>query len=277
MLSQDIRQRILNALKDTPISTSMLAKRAKLSRITVAKYLTALSAEGAVEVTRIGKALAWHATERKPHVGIIAKTGTARIIQLALGKEYHYVLATNASQVKHCFLVLTDQPRIARSLGEQRDVILIGETDERAFSIPELFETGELVALVRKIEAEQEESNVPANACIAIENIEDCEELFGFQGAEELIELTMRLLEEHAIPFTQYQRTYFLLEERVSEEVLADIEQTFHTLLAHLYGEMVTPGEEMTYDDSTYLVPSLTITLSAPPVAVDPKTSATAN
>jgi hypothetical protein len=255
----------------------MLAKRAKLSRITVAKYLTALSAEGAVEVTRIGKALAWHATERKPHVGIIAKTGTARIIQLALGKEYHYVLATNASQVKHCFLVLTDQPRIARSLGEQRDVILIGETDERAFSIPELFETGELVALVRKIEAEQEESNVPANACIAIENIEDCEELFGFQGAEELIELTMRLLEEHAIPFTQYQRTYFLLEERVSEEVLADIEQTFHTLLAHLYGEMVTPGEEMTYDDSTYLVPSLTITLSAPPVAVDPKTSATAN
>lgn len=264
MLSETIREKILGTIKGTPVSTSMIAKRSKLSRITVAKYLSALEAEGAVEVARIGKALAWRGVEQKAHVGIIAKTGTARMVQLALGKEYAYTLATSTSAVKNCFVIITDSVRVARALGEEHDVILIGTADESAFSIPELFETAELATLVRKIHAEQSQPTVAATACITIEHIEDCEELFGFQGAEELITLTKRLLEEHNLVYAQYERTYFLIEGVIPEDVLGDIEQTFHTILAHLYGEMVTPGDEMTYDGITHIVPCLTMTLSAP-------------
>jgi hypothetical protein len=242
----------------------MIAKRSKLSRITVAKYLTALQADGTVEVARIGKALAWRVAERKPTVGIIAKTGTARMVQLALGDLYAYTLATTASAVKGSEVIVTDNARIARSLGDEHDVILIGASEENSFGMPELFEAGELAALVRKLIEEQEAPDVHATACIAIEHIEDCEEVFGFQGAEELITLTRRLLEEHRIAYVPYERTYFLIEGTVPEDVLADIEQTFHTILAHLYGEMVTPGEEMTYDGVTHMVPALTMTLATP-------------
>lgn len=264
MLSDTIRDKILGTIKTTAVSTSMIAKRSKLSRITVAKYLSALEAEGAVEVARIGKALAWRSVERKPLVGVIAKTGTARMVQLALGSEYEYRLATNAAATKNCFVLITDNARVARTLGDERDVILVGASEENVFSIPELFETGELASLVRKIMAEQTQQDVNATACITIEHIEDCEELFGFQGAEELITLTRRLLSEHGIMYTEYERVYFLVEGTLPEGILADIEQTFHAILAHLYGEMVTPGEETTYDGITHTVPSLTMTLSTP-------------
>jgi len=264
MLSDTIRDKILGTIKETPVSTSMIAKRSKLSRITVAKYLSALEAEGAVEVARIGKALAWRGVEQKPRVGIIAKTGTARMVQLALGKEYAYTMGTGTAAVKNCFVIITDSARIARTLGEERDIILIGATEENAFCVPELFETNELAALTRKILAEQAQPAITATACITIEHIEDCEELFGFQGAEELITLTKRLLDEHGLHYTQYERTYFLVEGTLPEDVLADVEQTFHAIIAHLYGEMVTPGEETTYDGMTHTVPCLTMTLAAP-------------
>ncbi len=264
MLSDTIRDKILCTIKQTPVSTSMIAKRSKLSRITVAKYLSALEAEGAVEVARIGKALAWRSIEQKPRVGIIAKTGTARMIQLTLGHEYSYTLATNTAPVKDCFIVITDNVRVARALGDERDVILVGASEENVFSIPELFETSELIALVRKINTEQMQPDVNATACITIEHIEDCEELFGFQGAEELITLTKRLLDEHSITYIQYERIYFLVEGTLPEGILADVEQTFHTILSHLYGEVVAPGEETTYDGVTHTVPCLTMTLSAP-------------
>lgn len=264
MLSDTIRDKILETIKETPISTSMIAKRSKLSRITVSKYLTALQAEGVVEVARIGKALAWRGAHQKPRIGIVAKTGTARMVQLALGKDYAYTVGTSTAAVKSCFVIITDNARIARSLGDEHDVILIGSSEENVFSVPELFETHELSALVRKILAEQEHPDVAATACITIENIEECEDLFGFQGAEELVTLTRRLLDEHGLRYTQYERVYFLIEGSVPEDVLADIEQTFHTILAHLYGEMVTPGEEMTYDGITHLVPALTMTLANP-------------
>ncbi len=262
MLSDAIQSKILAVLSDTVLSTSMIARRAKLSRITVAKYLSSMESRGVVEVARVGKALAWRRVERKPVIAIIAKTGTARVVQLALGDEFEGMLATSATQIGDAFCIVTDQPRIARTY--DGDVILIGDTEENAFCIPELFEISELTALLRKLHLEQQIIEVPASSCIAIEHIEECEDVFGFQGAEELIRITQRLLDQHNIPYTQVERTYFLVDGPIPEAVLGDIEQMFHTVLAHFYGEMVNPGEEMEYDGITHVVPCLTITLATP-------------
>jgi hypothetical protein len=265
MLNRQVQAKILAALSDSVLSTSMIARKAKLSRITVAKYLSAMASSEQVTVTRIGKALAWKATPNKPVVAIIAKTGTARIVELALGESFEGVLATSASQVPDAFLVVTDQAHVARAY--EGECILIGGTEESAFCIPELFEIGELGALMRKIYLESRSVEVPASSCLSIEHIESAEEVFGFQGAEEIIALMMRVLDEHNIPFTQVERTYFLIDGPLPEAVLGDVEQLFHTILAHQYGEMVNPGEEMDYDGITHVVPCLTITLATPVTA----------
>jgi len=264
MLSDAIQSKILAVLSDTVLSTSMIARRSKLSRITVAKYLSSMESRGHVEVARVGKALAWRRVERKPIVAIIAKTGTARVVQLALGDEFDGLLATSITKIDDAFCVVTDQPRVARTF--EGDVILIGGTEENAYCVPELFEISELASLLRKLYLEQQTVEIPASSCIAIEHIEECEDLFGFHAAEELIRVTEQLLEQHSIAYTQVERTYFLVEGLIPEAALGDIEQMFHTVLAHLYGEMVNPGEEMAYDGINHVVPCLTITLAAPAV-----------
>ncbi len=260
MLNSAIQQKILGVLQGHVFSTSMVARKTKLSRITVSKYLNAMQGKNIVQAVRIGKAVAWRCFESKPTIAILAKPGTARIVKLSLGDKYTYVLAVNPASVRDAFVAITDNVQYAKSL--HVPVILIGGHDDNVHSLPELFDTATLKVLVKKVLHEQSAPLVHANAQIVIEHLEECEDVIGVHKADELIKLTLRLLRESRLPVRQYERTTFLVEGEVPEGILLDIEQTFHLILAHVYGRMVHPGEQITYDSIVHTVPSLTIAFS---------------
>jgi len=261
MLNRDIEQKILSSLSGHVLSTSMVSRKTKMSRITVSKYLNALAGKSVVQAVRVGKAVAWRMNEHKPTVAIMAKTGTARIVKLALGEKYNYVLATNTNSVPEAFVLITDNKQYVRL--SEIPVILVGGFDSQAYSLPELFDVTTLKALVKKALQEQLAPSVNAVATITVEHIDGLEEALGVEKADELLKLVSRLLREHKVIAKQHERTTFLVEESIAEGVLVDIEQTFHLILSHVYGRMVTPGELTIAEGVSHTVPSLTMTVSA--------------
>lgn len=262
MLNTEIQQKILSVLHGHVYSTSMVARKTQLSRITVSKYLSAMETKGQAQAVRIGKAVAWRSNERKPVVAIMAKTGIARIVKLSLGERYSYSLTTNPSQVRDAFMLVTDNIQYART--SEIPVVLIGQHSEEAYSLPELFDTSVLKVLAQKIYYEQYQPITQASASIVIEHFDELEEALGIHAADELLKLTVRMLRENRVSFKQFERTTFLIDGNIAEGVLVDIEQTFHLILAHTYGKMVLPGELTSIDTEDYRVPSLTITLAEP-------------
>jgi hypothetical protein len=260
MLNPHIQQKILSVLQGYVLSTSMVARKTKLSRITVSKYLTAMQGKNIVQAVRIGKAVAWRTHEHKPLIAIIAKPGTARIAKLVLGEKYSYLLTTNANAIRDAFVLITDNILSAKTAGVP--VILIGGDEDNSYCLPELFDTSTLKLLVKKIYYEQHTPAVAANAQIVIEHFEEFEEVVGIHRSEELVKLTARMLRESRVPVKQFERTTFLIEGTIPEETLIDIEQTFHVILAHVYGRMVHPGEQITLEGIAHHVPCLTITLA---------------
>lgn len=260
MLNTIIQQKILSSLHGTVLSTSMVARKTSLSRITVSKYLNALAGKNVVQAVRVGKAVAWRASEHKPVIAIIAKPGTARVVKLALGEKYTYLLTTNANVVRDAFLIIADNKLPVKIMSIP--VVLIGCQEENAYCLPELFDTYLLKTLVKKILHEQTAPMTHANASIVLEHFDEFEEALGIDKADELLKLTNRLLREAKVPVKQYERTTFLIDGELAEGVLLDIEQTFHVLLAHVYGRMVTPGDNIISNGTSHTVPSLTITLS---------------
>lgn len=260
MLNTTIQQKILSVLGGYVLSTSMVARKAKLSRITAAKYLSSMESKHTVQAVRIGKAVAWRIVDHKPLIAILANTSTARVIKLALGDKYTYLLGTNASNVRDAFVLITDSAQYARTANVP--TILLGANDERAISLPTFFDTRSLKVYVKKILHEQQMPTLEANAAIEIENFEAFEEACGIHKADELLKLTTRLLKENRVQATQFARNTFLIRSEVPEAVLLDIEQTFHVLLAHIYGRVVTPGEQISIHGIDHTVPAITITLS---------------
>ena len=83
MLNEEIQHKILSVLQGYVLSTSMVARKTKLSRITVSKYLNAMQGKNLVHAVRVGKAVAWRTFDHKPVIAILAKPGTARMVKLA--------------------------------------------------------------------------------------------------------------------------------------------------------------------------------------------------
>jgi hypothetical protein len=213
-----------------------------------------------VSAVRIGKAVAWRCYETKPVVAIIAKPGTARIVKLSLGDKYNYYLTTNTASLRESFVLITDNVHSSKT--SDIPVILIGAHDEESYCLPELFDVTTLKMLVKKVLHEQTAPSVRANAEIVVEHFDDFEETLGIDKADELLKLLHRLLREAKVPFKQFERTTFLIDGELPETTLLDVEQTFHLILAHVYGRMVTPGEQINFEGIVHIVPSLTITFA---------------
>jgi hypothetical protein len=263
MLNTEIQQKILSVLHGYVLSTSMVARKTKLSRITVAKYLSAMQGKNMVHAVRVGKAVAWRTYDAKPLIAILAKPGIARMVKLALGDRYNYLLATNVANVRDAFLLITDNSLYAKTAPLQ--TILIGGSDDEdeTYVLPELFDTSVLKMLVKKIQYENVAPLINARAQIVIEHFDEFEEAVGIHKADDLIKLTARLLRDCRVPVKQYERTTFLIDGELPSGVLLDIEQTFHLILAHIYGSMVHPGEQTSFDGMDHHVPCLTIQLDS--------------
>jgi hypothetical protein len=262
MLNAAIQQKILGVLSGYVLSTSMVARKTRLSRITVSKYLSALQTKHVVQAVRIGKAVAWRVIDHKPLVGILASTSTARMIKLGLGEKYSYLVGTSAASMRDAFVLITDNAQYVKTASVP--VILLGASDDDAYTLPTFFDTRTLKVLVKKLLHEQIAPSVEASAAIVIEHFEQFEEALGVHRADELLKLTARLLKENRVSVRQFERNTFLIIDDVPEPVLVDIEQTFHLIVAHVYGRMVSPGESVTIHGSTHTVPALTITLASP-------------
>ncbi len=260
MLSKSLQHRILNALEANVFSTSQVARKAKLSRITTTKYLSALEAKGVVQSVHVGKSIAWRTTQAKPCIAILASPTTARMVKLSLGEKYSYLIGASLHEVRRAAIVITDSVLTARAA--EQPVILIGAQEEHAWTIPLLFEPLSLRVLVKKLIQEQPTHLSPVGAHLVLEHLEELEEALGIGSADELVKLTYRLLRDNGIRAQHVERVLFLVEGPLPEHTLSDLEQTFALILAHIYGKMVQPGEEITLDGLTHTVPSLSVAFS---------------
>jgi hypothetical protein len=260
MTNAAIEQRILDTLDGHVFSTSTLARKTGLSRITVAKYLGAMHGKRLVQSVRVGRSVAWRCAQHKPLVAIIARPAIARVAQLALGDRYSFALATTAVAARNAQVIITDSVAVARV--SQIPAVLVGGHDESAWCIPEYFDPSLLCAIIRKLINQQNENTRASGASIVVEHLEELEEVLGMQKADELLHLVEELLRECKLPVRRSEYTAFLLDSALPEELLLEIEQTFALLLCHIYERAVQPGEQLTHNSITHTVPSLTITLS---------------